>query len=572
MYFIRYQEADDYPPQDRFDDPRGADVSDGVQMAGLSDLIEILRRRAVLILGIVAAIMIMALVVVERMTPIYEGEVLIQLETRETNVVDIESVLSGAATDTAGVYSERELLMSPALAARVVDDLDLINERGLSPLHGEGPGFFARLWSGAFGGDRSPELSPEVVRSIVIARVRENMSAEPVGRSRVIRLAYRSPSASLAARVANGLADAYIDQQLEAKYRATDGASIWLEGRIEELRGKVEETEAKVAAFRQNAGLVQAETTTITAQQISEINTQLVEARARRAEAEARLRQVAGMKGRPDGLASISEVLGSPLIQQLRKQQAEVEQRASELGTHYGPEHPKVINIAGEISEIRTKISTEVDRIIQGLQNEVQVSRARENSISDNLDQLQGKLNGMDGALVELRAMEREAAANRTLYETFVARFKETSEQRDLQQSDSQIFSRAEVPLGPVWPRRDIILIGALSAGLILALAIVFAIEHLDHGFRSVDQIEQMTGRSALGIVPQVCRGLKERARVVDEVADGPSSMFSESIRTILTALLLTQKGGRPKIVLFTSSVAKEGRRPWRHPLRGPPR
>jgi succinoglycan biosynthesis transport protein ExoP len=251
-------------------------------------------------------------------------------------------------------------------------------------------------------------------------------------------LSFHSPSPSLAARVANGLANAYIDQQVEAKYRATDGASSWLEGRIEELRGKVEETEAKVAAFRQEAGLVQAETTTVTAQQISEINSQLVEARARRAEAEARLRQVAGLKGRPDGLASISEVLGSPLIQQLRKQQAEVEQRASELGTRYGPEHPKMINVAGEISEIRTKIATEVERIIQGLQNEVQVARAREGSISVNLDQLQGKLNGMDGALVELHALEREAAANRTLYETFLARFKETSEQRDLQQSDSR--------------------------------------------------------------------------------------------------------------------------------------
>ena len=390
----------------------------------VSRLLNMLRRRAGLIAAVVATTMVLVLVVVFQMTPIYRGDTLIQLETRETNVIDIEGVLSGVSTDLHSVRTEGQVIASRHTIGRVIDEMALAKRPEFNPrIQGIGPFLYVwdlvrTLFTGESFRERMERLTPKGERALVIDTVRASISAEPLNRTRVINVSAYSRSPEVAAALANSVADAYLEQQLEAKFEATERATLWLNNRLLEMRDRLDASEQAVADYRMTAGLAKAETASVTAERVTRVNSQLIEARAERAEAVARLRQVQALLDAGQGASSIAEVLNSPLIQQLRNQEAEVLRRASELSSRYGPEHPRMIDTRAEVSDIAAKIEIEVQRIVVGLRNEVQVARARENAIAANMSQLEQKLASLQGAEVKLDALEREAETNRTLYET----------------------------------------------------------------------------------------------------------------------------------------------------------
>jgi polysaccharide biosynthesis transport protein len=376
----------------------------------------------------------------------------------------------------------------------------------------------------------------------------------------VIRIAFTSENPRTAAAVANQLADFYIVSQLEAKFEGTQRANEWLSGRLAELREAVNQAERAVEAFRQRSGLIQGKDATLKAQEISELNAQLVVERTKRAEAEARLRQVDRLLGGPDGRQAVSKVLQSPLMQSLREQQAEVERQAAELTQEYGDMHPRMINIRAEAEDLRQKIAEEVDRVVHGLRNEVSVAGAREGTLAAALDGLREEIGQANTDEVSLRALEREAEASRALLETFLARSKETGSQKDFQQADATVISRADVPLSPSYPRTKLLLIAAVGGAGFLGLMLALGIEMLDHGFRSMEQIERQMGAPPLGLVPAI-KGLAKLRHGPDmHLLEQPASAHAEAIRNLYISLVLSGGEQPPKTILVASALPKEGK------------
>jgi polysaccharide biosynthesis transport protein len=160
---------------------------------------------------------------------------------------------------------------------------------------------------------------------------------------------------------------------------------------------------------------------------------------------------------------------------------------------------------------------------------------------------------------IQLRALEREAQANRLLFESFLSRFKETSQQKELQQADARIISRAEVPVGASFPKKRLIIAIALVGSAFLGVLLVFVLERLDNGFRTAGQIEQQTGVPSLGMIP-VIKG-KANLRYVDRyVIYKPTSSVSESIRSIRTSVMLSDVDEPPKVIALTSTLPYEGK------------
>jgi capsular exopolysaccharide synthesis family protein len=356
------------------------------------------------------------------------------------------------------------------------------------------------------------------------------------------------------------LADFYVASQLEAKFEATQRASEWLSGRVAELREAVDQAERAVEEFRQHSGLIQGKDATLKTQEISELNAQLVVERTKRAEAEARLRQVERLLNGPGGAQAVSKVLQSSLIQSLREQQAEVDGQAAELIYEYGAMHPEMINIRAEAEDLRQKIADEVDRIVQGLRNDVSVARAREDTLASALDQLREEVGQANTDDVTLRALEREAEASRALLETFLARSKETGSQEDFQQADATVISRAAVPEWPSYPRRKLLLVAASGAAAFLGLMLALVVEMFDHGFRSMEQIERQLGAPPLGLVPAIEGFAKLRRSPDTHILEKPASAYAEAIRSLYTSLLLSGGEQPPKTILVASALPKEGK------------
>ncbi len=563
-------------------DAREAHVPLGLPSPGETfgeiDLRELLRkvwRRKGVIFGTVVLLTTLAVLVVSQLTPRYSAEAVVMIEPRQSKVVDLEAVIEGLPAESETITTEIEVIRSRGLAEKVITRLGLRRDpefnADLRP-----PTWFDEFlvswgipindwltsWRGKDDENLSDEALQELQRVRVIDAYLEDLDVFSISTSFVIKIWFTSESPETAAKVANTLADFYIVEQLEAKFEATRRATAWLNERVAALREKVDASEKAVEEYRRKSGLLASKGTTIISQQVSELSTQFVLAKAERAEVVARLLQITKLMSSASGVDSAAEVLDSTLIQNLRVQEAEVDRKAAELSQEYGERHPKLINVRAEARNLRAKIDGEVNKIVKGLKNEVGAAWARETSLGRSLEKLKGKIAVANEAEVQLRALDREAQANRTLLATMLTRFKETRAQEDLeaQRPDARLISRADAPELASFPRTGLILSLTLVGSFFIGLLLVFAIEQLDPGFRSGEQIEQQTGFPVLGMVPKLSGRRWFGKAPQDQILVHPASALAESIRTLHTSILLSHAGGPPKRILITSAQPKEGK------------
>lgn len=255
-------------------------------------------------------------------------------------------------------------------------------------------------------------------------------------------------------------------------------------------------------------------------------------------------------------------MLQSPIIHTLLAQETEVKRKLAELSGEYGDRHPRLIGARAELNDLQAKMATEVNKIVQGLRNEVEVARAREAAIRKSLDQLESTLAQSNSAEVQLRALEREANADKAMLESFLARFEETSAQVDVavNQPDARVISRAVIPNEPSFPPKKVVLVIALMGSTLIGLLLIFVIEQMDSGFHSSEQIEEVTGARVLGLVPLLGDHGGEGKSPANYIVKHPVSMFSESIRSLYTSILTTRIDAPPKKILITSSQPSEGK------------
>ncbi|MCL2468775.1 MAG: polysaccharide biosynthesis tyrosine autokinase [Alphaproteobacteria bacterium] len=513
--------------------------------------IKIISRMMILCaaLGLVLALMIPAQ---------YRAEVTLLMDQRQSRILDIGAGLAAAISgDNAALRSEIDIITSRAVLDRVIKRLNLLDDPEFNAQGGAWKQWLNPLR--LFGKDQiSDEEARERETVAVVRALQERLSVSSTPRSLSLYLTFRSRDARKAALIANTIADEYLVDQLEAKYEVTARANSWLSERLANLREQVQITERAVEDFRQKANLVQIDGGTIAAGQIQGINTQLITARAATSQAEARLRSAQAMLKAGNSIEGVADVLAAPLIQKLREQEAEVRRRESELATRYGERHPMMINIRAERESLQRKIAEEMQKILKSLEGEVAVARAKEQQLRHDLSQLEVRAGTELKDTVQLRQLQREADANRTLYENFLGRFKQTSEQQELQLPDTRIIARADVPLRPFFPQTWLfVALGALLGGG-LGVLMTYLIEYFDRGFRTAPQLEEAIGIPVIGQVPSLKRITEKTPE--DYVVSKPLSAFSEALRTVRTAIHFSNVDRPPRSVMVTSSAPSEGK------------
>lgn len=510
--------------------------------------------------------------VLTQITPTYSASTKVMLEGRKTRILDLQEVLTSFQPQMTTVLSEVEVMNSHALARRVADRLKLYDAPDFNlslrpPRESRLLDALLTLKSNAseavFGKPEVKEIPEQErqqrLRDAVVNRVRSGITVEAVRQSLVIRLTYRSPDADRAAQLVNAYADAYIEQQLETKFEAVRRASHWLHSRLADLRAAMVDSERAVEAYRSDSGLVGARGQLAAQQKLTELNSQLLVAKAKRGEQEARVTRIEALLRAGQGVEARDEVLSSPLISRLKEQEAVTSREVSELSSQYGSRHPQLQKAQSELGDLRRKIQGEIQTQILSLRNELDVLRAREKTLEGEARQLEAVVLEQNKAEVRLRELEREAQANRAIYETFLARFKETGEQEQIQQPDARIISTAETPRAPSEPRRNLILALAAAVGLLFGAGLVLVLEHYDAGIRTRDQLEATLGLTALGLIPEVRRRYAGR-RVEDYMVDTPASGFAEALRMLWFTMKHLRERNAPQLVLVTSSLPNEGK------------
>ncbi|MGY6627958.1 MAG: polysaccharide biosynthesis tyrosine autokinase [Oceanicaulis sp.] len=549
--------------------------ADSDDLIDLGQLITVFRRRFWTLIAVAALVFTSVVVVTLQMTPKYTAVSSVLLNVRQARVVDIEAVLSGAPPDSAMVDTEVEVLRSRALMGAVVDQMGLIDVPEFNADLRQ-PGFIdgVRASLGGFLGALAParnrpaegdELGLQA-RERVIDALKEAVTLRRSGLTYVINISVTSERPGLARDIANTYAELYLLTQLEAKFEATERANVWLNERVETLRDEVRVREQAVAQFREQAGLIDAQGSTIAEQQVADLNSQLAIQRAERAEAMARLSAVRSQLDRGVSADTIGEVLRSNTIQDLRRQLAELTRRQAELRSRYGPRHPQILTVSREIADIEDSVNREIQRIVASLENEVNIANQRVRSLEQSLSETRSELAQNNSAIVRLRELEREATASRALFESFLNRFRQTSEADGLAEADARIVSAAALPIRPSSP--NVLLNMAL--GLVLAgvagVGVVFILEMLDNGLNSEADIERQLGVTHLASIPLIKSGLVNRLRgessadPAQYIVDKPLSGFAEAFRTIKSAIRLSAIDDKAQVIAITSAVPGEGK------------
>lgn len=510
-------------------------------------------------------IIILATIALLQVTPRFTAESKLLIGIAQAKVVDIEAVLGGDMTSPQAVKDEIEVLTSRELAKKVIEKLNLLD---LVPPAQQSSSLALSEWLPddvkemlALASEQG-KLSGQDAENALLARAVDSYLAKlkvsSVRGSRVIKIAFESTDPKLAAEIANTHADTYIIGQLEAKFEATQKATSWLNEQLSKLRTKVADSEKAVEAYRSEHNLTRGTGDVgLLKEQLSELNSQLIVAKAKRAEAAARLAQVKRLLKSGSGAETAAEVLSSSFIQSLNEQEAMLTRKISEMSIEYGEKHPKMIRVKAEKKEIERKIKVEIKKIAAKLENELVVANSRQQSLQSSLNQISRKSSVSDEKEVTLRALEREAAANKLLFENFLNRFKETSSTQGMEEPDARIISMAEIPRFASYPKKRL-MFGIIVVGAFLAAsAVVFMLETLNPGLRTPEEVEKFLGMPTLGLIPAIT---DKKLDPVGYPLERPHSQLAESLNSLRVSLSLSDIDNPVRTVMVTSSLQGEGK------------
>ena len=485
----------------------------------------LMRKRGWIIVPTVLAAVI-SIAAVNLVTPRYKSEARILIDGRENvflrpNGERNEEQRSGL--DAEAVTSQVQLLLSRDLARDIIRKNKLAERPEFDPvLQGISP---LKSLLALVGIGRDPfSLTPE---ERVLDAYFDRYTAYAVDKSRVIVIEFQSLDPDLAARVANSIAEGYLVLQQGARQEQAKSAGQWLSGEIENLRKKVSEAEGRVEDFRSKSSLfVGTNNTTLSNQQMGELNTQLNNARALKSDAESKARLIREMlqSGKP---IEASEVLNSELTRRLSEQRVTLRAQLAEQSSTLLDGHPRIKELKAQLADLDRQLREEASKISRSLDNDSRIAGGRVEGLSASLEQLKKQATSTNGQDVQLRALEREAKAQRDLLESYLAKYREanTRENIDAAPADGRIISRASVSNTPAYPKKlPIVLIATLATLMLSAGAI------------ATGELLRMTApRAAAAFTPSAPAPV--RAPVPVPVAAAPAPAFRESYPDIAPEL-----------------------------------
>lgn len=536
------------------------------------DLFALLWRKKFLLIGTVILVTLFSALAAYQITPKYSATVRLMVGgTQSQGAGALSQVLSGRGGLQSQIYGELEIMQSDRLLEKAVTQLDLLNDpefnrsllsrwnNRLSEMAVLKPiaNYFRN--SNADGSETSEANATKM--HIAMDALRNNLEIQPPSLSNVIAVTVKSVDPRRSALLANTYVDLYIADNVDRRVRASAETRARLDDKISELRKTVLDSERAVAEFLMSRRLVESGRNAIVERQFAALSSQLVAAKAAYAEKQTRLAQIYRLRNSEQGLGAAKEVRVSPLVQRLQDQKAGLQRRLAELEPNFGERHPRMVNLRAELAAASQRIEEEQGRIVQELENDVRVARARISTVAEELEKLDADRLASGQDMVRLRQLKREAEAGQRLYETYLIRLKQSDSFREAAADNAvQIVSLARAPILPSHPRKGMIIGLGFVSSLAVGLFLIFLSERLDNGFISTEQLENLTGMPVLGPVPRLAEAEKNGRAPAEVILANPDSAYGEAVRSIRTGLTVSNVDVAPKLVLIASALPGEGK------------
>ncbi|OHV69449.1 lipopolysaccharide biosynthesis protein [Mesorhizobium sp. LCM 4577] len=456
----------------------------------LGDLGRILLRRRFLILAVTALLTALTLVYAMLTPALYSSTAQIIIDPQDLQVVTNDVNPSRISPDggITQVESQVSVAQSNGVLLRAIKATNLTENPDFNGQGGLG-GWLGMLF-GSDDGDRTAETLDSLRRRLAVKRDDKVL---------VLNIIITAKSADLAAELANAIAQAYLDDQAEARSKAAADASDAISARLEDQRKRVEQAANAVETYKAEHNMVMAAGNLVSDQELTDLNTQLTAAQTRTAQLKAQVDQLRRQGSAPD---ATSEAMRSPVIASLRAQEATLVDQISQFGTALGPRHPSMISAQQQLSDLRKLISRELGRLVAAAETDYQRALANQKELEAKVASLKGKSLDTDQASVRLRELQRDLDAVRTVYANYLQRAQETREQTNVNSTNARIISQAMPALKKSWPPKGLLVFGAIFGGLALGIGMALIAEYLSPTVLSANQMQSLIEAPVLGVLP----------------------------------------------------------------------
>jgi capsular exopolysaccharide synthesis family protein len=514
------------------------------------------------------------------MTPIYRAVATIQIEKEQPNVLQFQQVqaLGYDYLSYSDFYqTQYRLLGSRNVARKTIQNLDLKNDPIVNRLVAryQGRGLLGRL-SDAIRRAPHEDLTPDPDRPY-LRFLQDRLDVNPLKNTHLVEVAFESPDPELSARIANGVAAAFIEFSQSVRYDTTAQATEFLSSQTGELKKQIAELEEKLNEYGREKEIIGLEDREdITGQKLAQLNADVLNAQVETSRKEARYRGV--VKAAPE---SIPEVAQNNLIIQLRAKAAELERQHTQLSKQFKPDWPEMVRLKAEWDSARKTLLDESRKIfentVKSAELEYQQAAAHERNVRAALERQKTEAIRQKQYAVEYSNLKAAVDSKRTILDKLLQRETETGQLSRLKEAGTSniwIVDAAEVPEWAWRPNKRMNVLLSLFVGLALGTGMAFFLEYLDNSIKSSADVEKFVQLPTLGTIPMVLavNGQGEGAAprrlrreplspAVDLVTlRDPAGAASEAYKTLRTSLLLSTADAPPRVIVVTSSEPQEGK------------
>lgn len=571
--------------------------------AVIEQLMQFVRRQKYILVSGPAAAIALALAYLLVTPSLYTATATILIDNNSLRVLQSQSQQTGETTlDTSQVGSQVNILESDNLALAVVRKLKLTADpEFVRP--GAEPISSANAKSTLDEKDAVEEKEREAIDAIATHR-----SIARLERTYGLDVSFTSKDPIKAAKIANAIAAAYIDDQLEVRDQVRQRAGVWLQERIDALKAQVTAADRAVLEFKEKNKIVDlgqgtgqgGQSRLIGDQQLVEINSQMAAARSATSEARARLERIEEIRRQDVSEATVADTLRNDVITRLRNKYLDLSAREAGISERYGKDHEASINLRSQMMEVSRNIGSELGRIAASYQSDYEIAKSHEENVEREMAKLikEGRVTNRDK--VGLAELQSSSQVFHSIYDSFLQRYMDVIQQQSFPIAEARVISFAAPPSRRSKPHRLLVITIAATMGFIASLGGAVLREAIDNVFRTRRQVEESLQVACLAVIPflstenlnaaatrpsiawrrdldedrstsldegktkaiagrTVCVALSES--VLRHAVDHPLSAFAEAIRAIKVSVQ-RQTSIRPdvKVIGVTSTFPNEGK------------
>lgn len=522
----------------------------------LRDYLNVVLRRRWTVIAFFVAVVTTVIIGTFLARPQYKATTTIKIDKENPNILAFKDVVTLERTEEDYYQTQYKILKSRNLAKRVIRSLKLdTNPEFVPAVQKENKTDTDTL------SKSNILLEDDGIDQGLVDAFISKVDVSPLQRSRLVNVSFTSYSPELSSKVANAIAESFIQLNLESKFEATHQAREWLEKQLEDMKAKVEQAEEKLNEYAAKNEIIFLteegkgnDSENIITKKLDELSTALTTATSDRISKEALYNEI-----RSGNSESSSIVMNNPLVLSLKKDYAELESEYNKQLKVYKPDYPKMVRLKEHIDQIKKKIDAEIKRVVLSIKKDYEAALKRESYLKSAFERQKKEALDLNQRSIQYQILKREADTNKELYNGLLQRLKETGVSASLTASNIQILDRAEVPESPSKPRKTLNILLSIIVGLAGGIGLAFFKEYLDNTIKTPEDIEKRVYLPSLGLVPYYTDN-KETLPVECIAHTDGKSPIAEAYSSLRTFLLLSTGGRPPRIIMVTSPARREGK------------